>query len=1348
MSAVDHLLVPMRLDALRVAGKELVAVRRSPDFTRLPYFNPRDKVDVNADTAFLAETIVPQPFANADVELGPGLHLHWALPDGLTKGHYDPEADTIVFPELPTRWLVVRRTGAAGSRSFDRGWVVESDYLAPPGVNRRGIAIDIPFGDDRTGQPYRHLGRVLPLDSWPSPDSPARLESLTAVGFGDPGFAAYYPSCFSLFGFWDADPPADLKTVEYLVLGWYPDGDRDIRDPLRRLARTAGFGPEAVEEQFDWVLDPASAGSAMPERILCYSLIEFAPARNHADDRVAPIAVTVANSPGEALAARLARNIVERQRPTLADPTGARANVELQLEALDVGAELDEDGLSLRTQVEALQHRARFGPVDSSTTWRIRVEDSQAAPTGDPAAPVRRTPLSVAVVSALDELNDLQNRYDADTRTIGGLQTRLFADWYKYMISMYPPDAGPRTYPEPDRIKFFIEQGDLADLQALMARTGRLDLNADGGAPTVADGDADSLAANVVAALQRLDTALAAFESGLSTEERDRYVFAIETVPGGRFWQATNPVVLLSGDGAKPTPRHGQDGTLQCRTLSADLTTAAGATAAAQVMDGTIPADDQGYNRWRAQPWNPVVLEWKVQLFSLTERSELHGGGERYSHSYITNNFESPILSPELETKPGRGKLVPDPSVYVGSTILTGHAADLLRSEIIDRLVRKSATVTAELAKAGVTDPEAQAAALDDPSTVADLIRALPARSVDDPNYTLLRSLEELVAMPSVSQELGGFNEALIQRKDTIELPVDDPINFESYRSVSRRQISQALVGGGRVAPSPLNAFNPIRAGSLKVMDLRLIDTFGQLRRVDIDDLTTSTAMATPGAEHLVRLSPRLAQPARLSFRWQAATAGGPDDGLNEATSNTVAVESSADKMPICGWLLPNVLARSLVVHDAAGQALGSFVAGDVAATWRPPAGGSPAPTVADITNPHLRRVVEFLQRGIKTEGGEFINNFMAVLEDGIDNIGGADHRGAQGAAALMGRPLAVVRASVDLQLLGVPAVDHTWEVFTRDLDRATRSTADFTKVRFPVRIGEYGHLGDGLIGYWLERRDAAGHIDFVGSDGGPGRFYAPQSDYIDTETIETRFEAMSDGAINFHQAIDDPPQMLTLLMDPRYKVHATVGILPRKVLDIPMDQYTEALDGIEVDFLHAPLLTPAGRLELPLRPIPDFDWTWVELDGDGAWRELYPKKRVAAVDVTAGWDQMMAGAVPIAGSNPEAEQTAPQNGAPPDGAALWTTLTDPLVGWVRPLLFNVAGLAATEPEYVIAAAEDTGRVDKLPAPFTGAEAVVIELLDRVGVGVDPIDTRARYGLTNELRDGWLKLRRRATTPR
>lgn len=80
---LNHLIVPMRVDALFV-DKEFRVVEAMADFSRLPLFNGHR--DVNGDVTPLGQEVNSEPFDNLNFLLRPGTHLHWALPDALTRG--------------------------------------------------------------------------------------------------------------------------------------------------------------------------------------------------------------------------------------------------------------------------------------------------------------------------------------------------------------------------------------------------------------------------------------------------------------------------------------------------------------------------------------------------------------------------------------------------------------------------------------------------------------------------------------------------------------------------------------------------------------------------------------------------------------------------------------------------------------------------------------------------------------------------------------------------------------------------------------------------------------------------------------------------------------------------------------------------------------------------------------------------------------------------------------------------------------------------------------------------------------------------------------------------------------
>ena len=67
----------------------------------------------------------------------------------------------------------------------------------------------------------------------------------------------------------------------------------------------------------------------------------------------------------------------------------------------------------------------------------------------------------------------------------------------------------------------------------------------------------------------------------------------------------------------------------------------------------------------------------------------------------------------------------------------------------------------------------------------------------------------------------------------------------------------------------------------------------------------------TAGPSDEVVLPARLSQPARLNFRWLAAEVGRIETNAHPLTT------------PVCGWLLPNNLDRSLMVSDNPGNSPG-----------------------------------------------------------------------------------------------------------------------------------------------------------------------------------------------------------------------------------------------------------------------------------------------------------------------------------------------------------------------------------------------------------------------------------------
>ena len=269
-------LVPTVVEALVVhAHDNLAWARRRPEYARI--FDPDDPVVRGGD-------LIPDPCTHQDEPLQPGIHLHWALPDALTHGR--AEQGDVKFPAIPSRWLVLRRaTRPNGGKPVTRGWVVESDYvgvrydpLAKPPPDQRGPEDLGPRLErratpppDQHGSPMwpymggarptsnvhvRWLGRTRDLATYEREDCRPRLRNLTAIGPGDPFFAASYEHSRNVLGMHDAldDLPSDgAWQASYFIAGWY---ERILGDPLQAVS-SAEMLRQRLRE-LDWVIDDDS----------------------------------------------------------------------------------------------------------------------------------------------------------------------------------------------------------------------------------------------------------------------------------------------------------------------------------------------------------------------------------------------------------------------------------------------------------------------------------------------------------------------------------------------------------------------------------------------------------------------------------------------------------------------------------------------------------------------------------------------------------------------------------------------------------------------------------------------------------------------------------------------------------------------------------------------------------------------------------------------------------------------------------------------------------------------------------------------------------------------------------
>lgn len=443
------LLVPIHVDALCLEAQQQ-AVTAMADYRSLPFIyidNNGQKETYGSGQNFLSETAL-RPLFNQEFTLKAGIHLHWSLPDALTDGDHDINGTT--FPKVPNRWLIRRKGGDQGQKT----WMVESDYLYPklssdnsssPPPDAINVLIQPPDlatvdpNDPHTYlyQRFRYMGKCWELSEWQADiENKEYAEELTAIGnqatvkvFDEvkATFAAFYPNCHSVFGFHDPDYVTDAPPngLEYDVIGWYREAEDDCLQQF--LAENSDKTPEelleALQEQFAWTIE---AGGNIPERTLYHSRITFTGQGGALQTFDTPT-LAIANSDSEAISAYLAH---EFNGDTNETGKTVRKSVQDTIEAVQLVERLEGKKLDLIAKFREGKHERGFGTQNERFLWFLMAQSSQTETT-------RGLGLPPHLADLLNELNRLQEEYNQAWLDIGSWRDRLYSQWC-YFIKQDP----------------------------------------------------------------------------------------------------------------------------------------------------------------------------------------------------------------------------------------------------------------------------------------------------------------------------------------------------------------------------------------------------------------------------------------------------------------------------------------------------------------------------------------------------------------------------------------------------------------------------------------------------------------------------------------------------------------------------------------------------------------------------------------------------------------------------------------------------------------------------------------------------------------------------------------------
>jgi hypothetical protein len=1212
------LLVPMTLEAVVITGSTEDGKWRHhgawawnlPSYAALESLDPVD----------------PQPLSESPPSLAghrdfAGVVLHWALPDALTHGV--ETGDEIVYPPIPNRWLVVRKTlRSDGAASDGKAWVVVSDELRTPGD---GLAPEgAPYPPQSDGDAADHparttLGAAYELSHWPPKvDAGKTLDPpLTALGPGDPSFAANVPRVQNVLSFADALKDVVPGSVTYSVYGWYA-AERDDplaahRYPESKPSEPGHGGWLALMEHYRWtVAEPdarlaaaawaqatgiqPSPGQAenLPMRTLLHGLlfdvkwpgregrfVSGVPRGRRTQGEPEP-QVAIANSPSDALAAMLAPEGDEGYR------SRRRILEAFQRDALPLLDEVDGPARVFE-RVQA----GWFADSDGGSRWIV--EDPGGATAVE---------LSEEQSNVLTELNVQQRELDRTARRLASRR------WQRHAYGVMRRYAASSPHPSAPEWFDKLEQPDPGLDRQVELDVGRWEV-----ALRERDINRDNLKSLQRPADGSGDVQPAPAAQGGPPPERTPNPLppgaVLTEVPCPPFHSPHDPVILVNG--VRRSHKHGEDGRfsatgdLICRFSGQTVVgiTTAGATppagangekpplanvarpglppeiadleleafyldplnarwiaqrgapavsseevarlqtsawnaAATDALDLQVLAENGGmlfaFNHgampskigveaW-APPWTPLYLEWRVEVFPTATDPALTLDDERW------------VLAPHGAANPSHdmsyiwdgGAPLTTTSFFVsGRSLLAPQASDLLAARIEQAIDR----------------------AHDGPGHVQHL-------------KALREALQYAASADLLAQSLTGFHAALLDRGGPLFPGIGGAAG-----GMGSGGPAFSPPDGPRLTSDPA-CFRAVRACHCRIDALRAVDAFGQVFDVlgaiapKVLAPRRGTDLETPGDERLVALKPRITQRSRIALDLLDASDDGRELGLHHGAN------------PVCGWLIPNHLDRSLLVYDADGSYAGELGTNDAGGQTFASEGGS------GIENAHLKRVVD----AIAAEPDR-VTAVRALAE--ASEIATAAARASEDdeLQLLAGYPLAVVRCRLRLELDGRLAVSQAWG------DIGARTSKGYEKVKFPIQVGSTELAGDGVAGYWIKDNYKRIH-SVLRTDTMPR--------YVGTRSPVVGFPADDDdGDEDGRQGRRHRPEecVLTLLLDPSLDIHVVSGVLPVLTVTVPRELAMPDLTRVQVTFRVGPILdvaTGAG-VTLPLPATREGNWSWLQVD-------------------------------------------------------------------------------------------------------------------------------------------------------
>lgn len=1218
-----RVIVPVDVQALYVPAGDETPYVRLPYALTTPDGSPPEAM--------------PDPFA-AGATRPAGVYLHWAPPDSLLRGSLtdvnDGSRNRLGMPPLPDRWVVLRIiTPQNATKPIVTGWVLEAD-----------------------------TAKAVPLAQWPAGSATAtpagktiEKDQLTGTVGGSVSWVGVCDAVQNRLSLYD--PLSDLAQLApngvvddlaaYVVAGWWSDPKLD---PL--YGAETDFSLSVRLGDLGWRLmdDQENGDKIDPNRKIQGVLRDS-------------LGLKTASRYGSLAADTVSRTAAEPLLQEAATPARPFSATTAKLTS-DARAIIASDPKWPRSAL--LSGSVHGVPVKGL----VVVDQMPSAAAVDVALGHHGDDVAGALAAAglgitdADDRRAMERLLSAFTGqilpTLGTADGAIDADEHEHAVGFVslPGGQGPV-----ERLRKGAEAGPLSIGRAARGEQARVNM-----ASIIERGVSLSKVAAKRTSLmkgtiqdQRQSMEVFTGSTPPVTDPKVEVREVRRSAP--RYYRPLDPLVAVRG--AKRSLRHGGDGRtspdqrLQCRWPSQVPTTANGLIDGRDYVDplpnGSIPDEILVLAR-NAVVQDPYLVPWLAGIES--NRRQL-------DKQLVTNRFtaEAAIRFGASATYDGATTgFLATPATHAAAVVSrTSFSANV---RVTDQLRRFSLFQGVDVDPVGITawsqpwiplwiewEAEIKATARLDGWQLAQLdldsqdpgkgtARSFTGRSPlhTGTAKTLAAAIEEWL---KAEEQRDKDNQGEIDGPTADALQnVANGIGFLDVMSATLDGFADRLLGlpmdalgvvrqrqpdGSVIHPTPVDVPQLLLSGTLLLKRARLLDAFGRTLDLPVDKLHIPVRDDVGVTPPTMALRPRLLRPSRWMFRLVDPTlADITQSGANGSVEATIdQIEPTKMINPVAGFLLPDHIDESLETFDTAGTPLGQIMrepfGGGV--TWEiAPGRSGPADSGPLYGLDPTQQIVGLIAAGMvaadakqregkpaQPETESALSAFLRAVDTTLWTVDTFAQLGNEHIAGLVGRPIAVVRATLQLDIWD----DLDELTFNTPEQKAKRQAAyqDLADRAFPVRLGELTRSDDGLLGIFID--DDYSQFRVVDKvvrnsalDVGRGKSQLAQlGSTVQIPPVKPiTHPYVSGDDILFVR----PGQVvrLTLLMFPTGRVHLTSGVLPRKYLQLARDWVQPGLAVMAPSVRVGPVLVDPDKIRLPKVSSFPKDQLWTRRDTPSSWKD------------------------------------------------------------------------------------------------------------------------------------------------